>query len=315
MSAVIGPTGAEQHDLRPVVGDGPYRYELVEDWAQLPEGWVVEQTAVVTDAEDRVYLFMRGDHPLVVLGRDGTFVDSWDGNGLLTSAHGMGIDADGNLYLPVFVSSVVYKFSPEGELMLTLGTRDEPSDTDWPGGWRNVPGRAGGPFNTPCDVHVTSDGAIWVADGYGNTRIHRFSHDGELELSFGEPGSGPGQFHAVHGLWVHEDGRVYVADRENNRVQIFDRDGTFLDQWAGLARPCDIVVDADGLLYLAEVDDFVTVRTLEGEVLSRWENGNPPGSRAWTGAHALWVDSQGDVYVNVNVDGHRLEKYRLVPAN
>jgi len=216
------------HDILPVVGEGDHTYEVVEGWAKLPDGWTLEQTGVVTDSDDNVYLFMRSEHPVVILDRDGNLLDSWDGGGVLTSAHGMGIDADRNLYLPVFMSHVVYKFSRTGEQLLELGTRDQPTDTDWPGG---VPQRP----------------------------------EGEL-----------------------------------------------VDQWTGLARPCDIYIDDEDVVYLAELDDFVTLRTLDGAVISRCDNANAPGEREMTGAHALWVDSHGDVYVKVNVDGHRLEKYRRV---
>ena len=110
------------------VGTGTYTYALVEDWAQLPAGWTLGQTGIVTDSRDRVYLFNRSAHPLIVLDRDGTFFTSW-GEGVLSSAHGMFMDRQENIYLPVINSHVVLKYSPAGNLLMTLGTWNQPSDT------------------------------------------------------------------------------------------------------------------------------------------------------------------------------------------
>jgi DNA-binding beta-propeller fold protein YncE len=288
---------------------GRRQYELVSDWAQLPDGWVLGQTAIATDSADRVYLFNRSDHPLIVLDRDGNYLNSW-GEGLLTSAHGIFLDEEESLYLPVFGSHVIYKFSSAGDLLLELGSRDNPSDTGWARDWRLRPERSAGPFNTPADIAVTKQGAIYVADGYGNARIHRFSPQGELEISWGDPGDGPGQFHVAHGIWVHDDGRVFVADRENNRIQVFTGDGAYLEEWGGFARPCDIYVDEEGVVFVAELSAFVTLLTLDGEVIARWPNAITTSEIS--GAHALWLDSHGDLYLNVSQDGRRIEKYRRV---
>ena len=286
------------------VGAGRYTYELVEGWGKLPEGWTLGQTAIVTDARDRVYLFNRSDHPLIVLDREGNFLASW-GEGVLTDSHGMYIDGDGNLYMPVKNSHVVLKYSPEGNLLMTLGTWDGPSDTGWSGDYLDTVARAAGPFNRPSDVALSPSGEIYISDGYGNARVHKFTPDGSLLFSWGAPGkTGPGEFHVPHGVWVHTDGRVLVADRENNRIQIFSPDGEFLTQWTDLARPCDIFIDADETVYVVELDAFVSILTIEGEVLSRW-----PGPTD-AGAHAIWVDSHGDLYINQNLEGQRLLKYR-----
>ncbi len=286
------------------VGAGRYTYELVEGWGKLPEGWTLGQTAIVTDARDRVYLFNRSDHPLIVLDREGNFLASW-GEGVLTDSHGMYIDGDGNLYMPVKNSHVVLKYSPEGNLLMTLGTWDGPSDTGWSGDYLDTVARAAGPFNRPSDVALSPSGELYISDGYGNARVHKFTPDGSLLFSWGAPGkTGPGEFHVPHGVWVHTDGRVLVADRENNRIQIFSLDGEFLAQWTDLARPCDIFIDADETVYVVELDAFVSILTIEGEVLSRW-----PGPTD-AGAHAIWVDSHGDLYINQNLEGQRLLKYR-----
>ena len=289
------------------VGAGARVYEQVEDWEKLPEGWVLGQTAIVTDSQDRVYLFNRSDHPLIVLDRDGKFLNSW-GEGDLPDAHGMFIDADDNLYMPVKNSHVVLKYSPDGNLLMTMGDWDKPSDTGWTGNVNAPAKQAAGPFNRPSDIALDASGDLYISDGYGNSRVHKFTSDGKLLFSWGEPGkTGPGEFHVPHGVWVHTDGRVFVADRENNRIQIFDAEGKYLDEWGGLARPCDIYIDEDEILYVPELDGFMSILSIEGDIIASW--GSPLDAGWGNGAHAVWMDSHGDLYVNQNVEGHRLVKY------
>ena len=226
------------------VGTGKYTYQLEEGWGRLPQGWTLGQTAIVTDSQDRVYLFNRSDHPLIVMDRDGNYLTSW-GEGVLTDSHGMYVDAEDNLYMPVKNSHVVLKYTSTGNLLMTLGEWDVPSDTGWSGDYNDPVLRAAGPFHRPSDVCLSPSGDLYISDGYGNARVHRFSTDGRLLHSWGAPGkSAPGEFHVPHGVWVHTDGRVFVADRENNRIQIFDPDGNFLTQWTNLSKPCDIFIDA-----------------------------------------------------------------------
>ena len=290
------------------VGTDKYTYELIEGWEKLPQGWQLGQTAIVTDSRDRVYLFNRSDHPLLVLDRDGNYLTSW-GEGVLTDAHGMFIDADDNLYLPVKDAHIVLKYSSEGNLLMTLGTRDKPSDTGYKGTYGAPILRAAGPFNKPSDVALSPTGDLYISDGYGNARVHRFTADGKLLSSWGAPGyEAPGEFHIPHGVWVHTDGRVFVADRENNRIQIFSPDGEFLTQWKDLARPCDIYIDSDEAVYVPELDALMSILTLDGKVLARWTSDMDTGDG--DGGHAVWVDRFGDLYVNQNLEGHRLLKYR-----
>ncbi|HAA94765.1 MAG TPA: hypothetical protein DCE26_03640 [Dehalococcoidia bacterium] len=289
------------------VGASTRVYEQLESWEKLPEGWVLGQTAIVTDSQDRVYLFNRGEHPLIVLDREGNFLNSW-GEGQLPDAHGMFIDGDDNLYMPVKNSHVVLKYNPDGNLLMTLGEWDKPSDSGWSGNVNDPAARAAGPFNRPSDVALDPNGDLYISDGYGNSRVHKFSADGKLQFSWGEPGkTGPGEFHVPHGVWVHTDGRVFVADRENNRIQIFSPEGEYLDQWTGLARPCDIYIDEDEVLYVPELDGFMSILSIDGDIIATW--GSPLDAGWGNGAHAVWVDSHGDLYVNQNVEGHRLVKY------
>ena len=292
----------------PTVGSGKYTYELVEGWGEIPNGWTLGQTAIVTDSQDRVYLFNRGDHPLIVLDKDGGFLNSW-GEGQLPDAHGMFIDEEENLYMPVKNSHVVLKYSLEGKLLMTLGAWDQPSDTGWSGETTEIVGQAAGPFHRPTDVGQSDSGDLYISDGYGNARIHKFSNDGKLLFSWGSPGkAAPGAFHVPHGVWVHKDGRVIVADRENDRIQVFNSEGDYLTQWTGFSRPCDIYIDRDDAVFIPELDAFISITDLDGNILARWAG--PTGA----GAHAIWLDSRGDIYINQNLEGHRLLKYRRISS-
>ena len=286
------------------VGTGKYTYELIEGWGKLPEGWNLGQTAIVTDSQDRVYLFNRSAHPLIVLDREGNYLDSW-GGGVLTDAHGMYIDSEDNLYLPVKNNHVVLKYSLQGNLLLTMGARDEPSDTGYPGDSSVPVAKAAGPFNSPSDVALSPTGEIYISDGYGNARVHKFSGSGNHLFSWGTPGKQlPGEFHVPHGVWVHKDGRVFVADRENNRVQIFTGEGVFLTQWTGFARPCDFFIDEDDTVFVPELDAFMSIMTIDA---SGCLDGPGPPTPAPTPSG--WI-SHGDIYVNQNLEGQRLLKYR-----
>ena len=151
-------------------------YEFVESWGKLPEGWKFTQVAgVVVDSRDRVYVYNRGEHPIIIFDREGNFLTSW-GEGVLThGGHGIFIDADDYVYLADRAMQTVLKFTPEGKRLLTLGTEGQANE--------------GKPFNNLTDVALSPSGEIYVSDGYGNSLVHRFSADGTLLLSWGEPGS------------------------------------------------------------------------------------------------------------------------------
>jgi DNA-binding beta-propeller fold protein YncE len=283
------------------VGRGVYTYEIVEDWARLPQGWGMGQAEPATDSEDRVYVFNRSDHPLMVFDREGNFISEW-GQGVLTDAHGIYISPDDYIYLPVRDAHAVVKYTLDGRPLLTLGMWDKPSDT---GGARadGTVRRAAGPFNRCTDLGISPAGDLYISDGYANCRVHKFSPEGRYLFSWGKPGkNAPGEFHIPHGIWVHWDGRVLVADRENNRIQIFTPDGNYITQWTGLARPCDIFVDADEIVYVVELDAFMTILDMNGQVLAKIDAGTGHGG------HAVWGDSRGDLYIGHNMEGKRLLK-------
>ena len=282
------------------VGTGSHTYEVMPGWGQLPSGWQWGWIpAVAVDSQDRVFIYSRSDHPLVLFDREGRFLDSW-GEEVLQDAHGLFIDAEDYVYCVERNPHVIRKFDPEGQLVMTLGTPD-------------VPGADGQPFNLPTDLAVASDGSLYITDGYGNTRVHHFSPDGELLHSWGQPGAGPGEFNLPHSVWEDAEGRVWVADRENGRIQIFDADGGFLTQWTGLLQPNDLYFSPDGTIFVAELGFRVSILSPEGKVLARWgEEGSAPGQFRG-GPHGIWTDSQGDLYVTeVRTDG-QLHKFSRVP--
>jgi DNA-binding beta-propeller fold protein YncE len=297
------------------VGQGDFAYELVEDWPRLPAEIELGQAGVAVGSDGRVYLFNRSEHPLVVVDPDGDFLASW-GEGVLTSAHGIFVDAADRLYLPVLRSHVVLICDPEGNELGRLGTPGLPSNPESTSEPRQYfggpPPAAFGPFALPTDVAVAADGTIYVTDGYANARVHRFAPDGRLLGSWGGPGHGPGEFWTPHGVWV-DGARVYVADRENHRLQLFALDGAFLEEWDDFRSPCDIMV-AGGVVYVAEGIGAqpkqrlgsVSIRGLDGRKLAEWQHDPPrPG-------HALWVDAEGSLYLNQTVEGRRVVKYRRV---
>lgn len=303
------------------VGQGAFQYELVPNWEQLPAGWSHgDVVGVATDSNDRVYVFNRSDHPVIVYDRDGHFLGSW-GEGVFAHPHGITITGD-IVYAADDTDHTVRKFNLDGKLLMTLGTVNVPSDTgyrsDDPASLTTIQ-RGAGPFNRPTRLSVAPNGELYVSDGYGNARIHRFTADGKLIGSWGEPGTGPSQFNLPHSVWVHRDGRVFVCDRENDRIQIFNLDGGHLDTWTNVTRPGDLYIDADDNVYTGEMAwtagnvsmagrtwpesrySQMTVRDLNGQVLSRFGGENGDGSPClagnFTSPHGIWVDSHGDVYV------------------
>ena len=278
-------------------------YRPVEEWGRLPDGWsFVEATSVAVDAKDNVHVFNRGEHPVIVFDREGKFLRSW-GEGVFRRAHGITIGPDGTLWLTDDLHHTVRQFTPEGKLLLTLGDPDKPSTP-----------HGGKPFNRPTHVALCpKNGDIYVSDGYGNSRVHKYDPKGRLLFSWGEPGTDPGCFNIPHNIATDAEGLVYVADRENHRVQIFDDKGKYLAQLQNLYRPCGLFSDRrnGGLLYVGElpaalplsaevpnVGARVSIVTLKGERVGRIGGrfaGEKPGE--FIAPHGCVVDSRGDLYV------------------
>ena len=285
------------------VGTSKYTYELIQDWARLPEGETFGMmSAVATDSQDRVYAFQRKDPPVLVFDQDGNYLSSW-GISAITDPHGFNI-ANDIVYITDRSDSVAMTFTLDGKPLQVLGHRGVHSDTGCEKVGALVP-RAAGPFNYPTELVSAPSGDLYVSDGYRNSRVHRFSSDGRLKASWGEPGkTGPNQFHLPHSILVDQDGQVYVCDRENNRIQVFSANGQYITMWTDLLRPTDISVDKDGVFYISqlgtdELPPRVSVLDKQGNVLACWDSRK---------AHGLWVDPRGDIYLALPYD-RCLDKY------
>ena len=285
-----------------LLGSGSLSYEVSgEDWGNLPEGWTYkEATAVAVDSKDNVYVFNRGTQPMVVFDRDGNFLRAWGGD-IFTLAHGVSVGPDDSIYCADSGDHTVRKMSPEGEVLLTLGTKGEPA-----------PPMSGRPLCRPTHLAVDRrNGDLFVSDGYSNARVHHYTPDGELVGSWGESGTGPGQMNIVHNIAIDDEGWIYVADRENRRIQVFDTEGNLEAQWANLSRAATVCVDHQGLVYVGEyyagigsnvlgtdLGPRVTIFDTQGNVqakLGRKSYGDQPGR--FYAPHGISVDSRGDIYV------------------
>ncbi|MFW6150441.1 MAG: peptidyl-alpha-hydroxyglycine alpha-amidating lyase family protein [Chloroflexota bacterium] len=285
-------------------GSGVYTYELLPRWARCPEGFsFLDVSGLAVDEDDNVYVLNRSEHPVIVFDREGNWLRSF-GRGYFGRAHGACIASDGSVWCTDDRRHTVTRFSPSGEVLQVLGMRDQPSDSgyqekgDW---WANLLSvrRGAGPFNRPTGVAVAPSGEIYVSDGYGNARVHKFAPEGAILLSWGEPGSGPGQFLLPHDVALDGGGRVWVCDRENNRVQIFSPYGSYIDQWTGFLRPDGVFIDVEGVVYVADLGRRVSVFRQDGTLLARWgnEQGEPTLDSLFVAPHAIAVDSPGDIYV------------------
>ena len=279
-------------------GSGSHTYQVQEGWGKLPEGWKFGWIpAIAVDSQDRVYVYSRSDRPMVVFDREGNFLASW-GDDLLKDSHGILIDAADNIYCVEREVHVMHKFTADGELLMTVGTPGQP-------------GAEGEPFNLPTDLALGPDGEMFISDGYGNARMHKYSPDGELIMSWGTPGTGPGEFDLPHCVRVDRHNRVLVADRANNRIQLFTLDGEYIEEWGGFVHPDTIFIDDDDIVYVAELDQRVTILTLDGEIVAQWgsERGSEVPGEFFACPHGIWVDSHGDMYVTEVQADHRLQKF------
>jgi DNA-binding beta-propeller fold protein YncE len=298
-----------------VVGTGDHRYRALARWEALPEGWSFgEVAAVAADSRGDLTVFNRGEHPVIRLSSHGGFLEAW-GEGMFRRPHGLCIAPDDSSYFIDDAGHTIRKLGPRGELLLQLGDGSASDTGSTSVDFRTIR-RSAPPFNYPTDLAAAPNGDLYVADGYGNARIHRFSPDGRLLHSWGEPGGGPGEFRIPHGIAVDARGQVWVADRENSRLQIFDAGGGFLAEWPDLARPCAVFVDAAGIVYVAELGfragmwpgtepptpdatgGRVSIFDPDGRLLARWGGGaDPIRPDDFFAPHDIWVDREGAIYV------------------
>jgi len=314
-------------------GGGP-AYVPVETWERAPGKPHRCIADVSIDTGDRVHVYSRDNQAVFVYDREGNFVRTWGEGRFPGRAHGITVGPDDAVYCVNDFDHTVRKFTPEGELVMTLGTSGKPADTGYDMKKRTqleknaTIARAGPPFHRPTKLAVAPSGDLYVADGYGNARVHRFSAAGKLLQSWGKPGAGPGEFMVPHGIGVTPDGRVLVADRDNKRIQVFTLDGTYVDAWTGFSHPTSLFIRGDRV-YVSEIGwEFdssaaagdenelplrLSILDSQGRLLARWTSGKD-ALGTFAAPHGLCADSRGDIYVasnNRRGRGKPLQKFAL----
>jgi sugar lactone lactonase YvrE len=311
MAAVFAGQAYAQANAQPNSQPNPYR--MIANWAKLPEGRTWGQMAAV-DVDRQGYIwavercegttcFGRSEAPILVFDASGNLVKGI-GAGMFVFPHGIGMDPDGNVWATdgqgrEGKGQQVFKFSPDGRVLLTLGKAGAAGD---------------GPdtFNGASDVAVAPNGDIFVGDGHGantNARIVKFSKDGRFIKAWGRRGSAPGEFATPHSLAFDSRGRLFVADRENNRIQIFDQEGQFLEEWKQFGRPSGVFIDKNDVIYVADSQSDAArnpeyrrgIRVgsaRDGSVTAFIPHPNPdPASIA---AEGVVVDAMGNIYTAAN---------------
>jgi len=270
----------------------PLDFRLVANWPTLPPDIKLGGiSAVATDSKDNVYLLNRIKPYVLVFEPNGKFLRAWNAD--FKTPHGLRIDKDDNLWIADMANHLVQKFTPQGKLLLKLGQKDQA-------------GLAEDMFNKPADVAVGPGGELYIADGYGNSRIAQFTADGKFIKEWGKKGKGPSEFNIPHVVFLDKDRRVVVGDRENKRLQLFDPNGKFLDQWKDTGAPYGLSIHEDRI-YLADgVTGTIRILDKQGKLLARWEAG--PGKDQVP--HWLSVDSKGAVYVGF-VSGKKIQKWMM----
>ena len=271
------------------------QYTVAEGWGRLPPGVRYQECSdVAVDSKDNVYVFCRGEHPMIVFDRDGNFLRAW-GAGCFTRPHAVTIGPEDAVWVVDDSGHAVYKCTLKGKILLTLGT---------PG--KGAERQSGQPFCQPTKVGVCDrTGNIFVTDGYGNSRVHKFDPAGRHLRSWGEPGTDPGCFNLPHAVVIDQAGTVLVADRENHRIQRFDSNGRYLGQWNNLHRPNGLACDGR-FFYVAEgptgltinatvpyIGNRVSLLSPQGELVGRIGDafgGEGPGQ--FIAPHGVAVDSR-----------------------
>jgi peptidylamidoglycolate lyase len=275
-------------------------HKVVKDWPKLPKGWNFgECSGVAVDKQDNVWVFNRGAHPVIEFDRDGNMLQSF-GDGTVKSSHGIRVDPDGNVWGVDVKGHVVLKYSPEGRVLMILGNRQgTPGNND-----------SKDAFNEPTGITFAPNGDFLISDGYVNSRVIKFNRDGEYVTHWGKKGTGDGEFNLSHDVCLDARGRVYVADRTNERVQIFDQSGKFLGKWTGIGAPWGLTYsDKENAIYMCDgLNNRVVKLNLEGQILGTLGSyGKIPGKFDF--AHNIAVDSSGAIYV-AEIKNWRVQKFK-----
>jgi len=275
-----------------IIGTDEYRYDFRRDWARPPRGWDLgdprqpgpPQTCVqgAVAANGDVYVLSRALHPVMVFNGAGEFVTAWGEGRFSSFVHGLSIDRAGKIWITDTGLHTVTQHEPDGTLIRTIGTAHAASPTFY-----------GKPFNMPTGTAFGSGGDVFVSDGYGNRRVHCFASDGMLRHSWGEPGAGPGQFALVHFIGVDERDQVYICDRENDRIQMFSADGTFLAEWTGFRMPSDLAFGR-AVIYVAAADGL-SIWQPDRSLIARFGRDEP--HEGAFNVHGIWLDAEENIYL------------------
>jgi DNA-binding beta-propeller fold protein YncE len=297
-------------------------YVVDKNWPQRPADMKWDaMSGIAVDAQDRVYLFTRSANPVQVYDADGKFIRSW-GQDFIKQAHHIKIDHEGNVWVADIGYHVVQKCTPDGKVLLTIGSRGKP-------------GRDKTHLNKPTDMAITPRGDVFVSDGYGNDRIVHFDKDGKYVKEWGELGHKPGQFSIPHAIALDSRGRLYVADRNNVRIQVFDQDGKFQSEWRNLITPWGLCVTKDDEIWVCGSSPMIWRKedkalgcppkdqvfmkfNSDGKLLQLWtvpkaaDGLEKPGECNWV--HAIAADSKGNLYVG-DIIGKRAQKFVVQKSN
>jgi hypothetical protein len=307
--AAAEPATAEPENA--TIGSGKWRYTLVPGWGAPPEGMKYEWgCAIVVDSRDRVYVHSRAQRSVLVFDRSGALVKDF-GAEFARTGHGLYLSREGSdefLYFTDHPRNLVVKTDLDGKVLMRIGavSQENPSNIRFP-------------FNQPTDVAVAPNGDVWVCEGYGANLVHTFSAAGKFIRTVGSPGSGPGQFKTCHGIWVDtrkqkDEPEIYVADRNNNRIQVFDPRGSLKRMlYDGIRNPC-CFYEHRGKLFVPDLDKVVTILDERDAVVAQLGDGRLGGEHSFKTPHALTLDSHGDLYVVEWVPDARLRKFRHTPA-
>ncbi len=254
---------------------GEQRYSIERFWGNWPDNYrfgIFSTLAV--DSAGAVFVAQRNGAPVIVLEANGDYREQWDASGV-TDPHGISIDCRDRVLLVDRDAHEIQIRSLTGAALSRLGTRNTPSFQ--------------APFNHPTSAFATPDGEIYVADGYGNFALHRFDTNGSLISTWGKPGTAAGEFSTPHCVWVDQLDRVLVADRENNRICVFDRDGLYMTSWLGFYHPMAIAEDKQGGLYVSDQIPSVTKLNQDGQIVGRCRP-------VWNVPHGMACASDGTLY-------------------
>jgi DNA-binding beta-propeller fold protein YncE len=269
-------------------------YEAVPDFFQLPPGeHFVEVAGVAVNSKGHIYVFHRGKHPLMEFDANGKYLRSI-ADDLFVTAHTVRVDAEDNIWTTDVGSQVVLKLSPDGHVLLSLGRMRMPGDDVLH-------------FNQPTDVAFGREGDIYVADGEGNSRVLKLNKFGNPLLGWGMKGDGPGQFNLPHSIAVDGD-LVYVGDRENGRIQIFDLNGHYLREWK-VGHPFGLFIAPDHFIYMS---DAIAGRILkinrDGKIVGVLDGPAPDKGRHFD-PHSIAVDKDSSIFT-AEVLPWRAQKFR-----